>query len=285
MIGTPRSTGRLEVVAGQDAETAGVLRQHLGDAELRREVGDRGGRAATAPSWPVLLVPARPGQVLVQVAGGLVEPAQERRVGARLSSRSGGTSPSSATGSCPEASQPAGSIDANRSRESACQDQRRFRVRSRSGARDSGRAARTVKRRMALTGSDPNRRTLMPRTGWPITAAAQNLGKSGICQLKQPTRTPRFRQPPPSGRAAAAGARRARRRREPRPRRAAIAEGSGGRPRTIPPPAGPAESRPGGPARARIPAGRPRPAPPGNTRRGRGRPPVDPLSRMGNVLW
>ena len=33
--------GRLEVVAGEDAETAGVLRQHLGDAELGREVADR----------------------------------------------------------------------------------------------------------------------------------------------------------------------------------------------------------------------------------------------------
>ena len=32
---------RLQVVAGEDAEAAGVLRQHLGDAELRREVRDR----------------------------------------------------------------------------------------------------------------------------------------------------------------------------------------------------------------------------------------------------
>ena len=35
--------GGLEVVAGQDAEAAGVLRQHRGDAELRGEVGDRRG--------------------------------------------------------------------------------------------------------------------------------------------------------------------------------------------------------------------------------------------------
>ncbi len=33
--------GRLQVIAGEDAEPAGVLRQHLGDAELGREVGDR----------------------------------------------------------------------------------------------------------------------------------------------------------------------------------------------------------------------------------------------------
>jgi hypothetical protein len=36
--------GRLEVVAGEDAEAAGVLRQRLGDAELGREVGD-------SPRW------------------------------------------------------------------------------------------------------------------------------------------------------------------------------------------------------------------------------------------
>ena len=33
--------GGLEVVAGEDAESAGVLREHRGDAELRREVADR----------------------------------------------------------------------------------------------------------------------------------------------------------------------------------------------------------------------------------------------------
>jgi hypothetical protein len=33
--------GRLQVIAGQHAEAAGVDRQHLGDAELHAEVGDR----------------------------------------------------------------------------------------------------------------------------------------------------------------------------------------------------------------------------------------------------
>ena len=36
------------MVAGEDAQAAGVLRQHLGDAELGGEVGDAGG--ASAPS-------------------------------------------------------------------------------------------------------------------------------------------------------------------------------------------------------------------------------------------
>ena len=45
--------GGLEVVTGQDAEAAGVLRQHLGDAELGGEVGDarrRLGARATGTS-------------------------------------------------------------------------------------------------------------------------------------------------------------------------------------------------------------------------------------------
>ena len=55
----------LEVVAGQDAETAGVLRQHRGDAELRGEVADRRGQRRLGRR--ALLVPARPGHVLLEV--------------------------------------------------------------------------------------------------------------------------------------------------------------------------------------------------------------------------
>ena len=43
--------GRLEVVAGEDAEAAGVLRQHGGDAELGREVGDRRRAPPARASW------------------------------------------------------------------------------------------------------------------------------------------------------------------------------------------------------------------------------------------
>jgi hypothetical protein len=62
---------RLEVVAGEDAEPAGVLRQHLGDAELRGEVGDRARRRLQR------LVPARRRQVVAQVGVRLLEPRQE----------------------------------------------------------------------------------------------------------------------------------------------------------------------------------------------------------------
>ena len=67
------------MVAGQDAEAAGVVRQRLGDAELHREVGD-GLPAATAPDRHLVLVPARVLQVVVQIGGQAVHPGQERLV-------------------------------------------------------------------------------------------------------------------------------------------------------------------------------------------------------------
>ncbi len=74
--------GGLEVVAGQDAETAGVLRQHRGDAELRGEVAD--GRGQRRLRGGVLLVPPRPGHVLLEVRAGRGEPAEEVLVGGQL---------------------------------------------------------------------------------------------------------------------------------------------------------------------------------------------------------
>ena len=62
--------GCLQVVAGKDAEAAGVLRQHLGDAELGGEVGDAR-RCAVAEA----LVPAGLFEVPVEVLGGGVDPA------------------------------------------------------------------------------------------------------------------------------------------------------------------------------------------------------------------
>jgi hypothetical protein len=67
--------GGLEVVAGQDAEAAGVLRQHRGDAELRGEVGDGAGRPGLRGAE--LLVPPVAGEVLLEVRAGCREPAQE----------------------------------------------------------------------------------------------------------------------------------------------------------------------------------------------------------------
>ncbi|CAH0295935.1 hypothetical protein SRABI128_04027 [Microbacterium sp. Bi128] len=55
---------RLQVVPGQDAKAARVLGQDLGDAELRREIGDACRRAVAQA-----LVPARLFQVLVEVIG------------------------------------------------------------------------------------------------------------------------------------------------------------------------------------------------------------------------
>ena len=70
--------GGLQVIAGQNAQAAGVVRQHLGDAELHREVRDavRQLRALVG----LLLVPQRPGQVVVQIGGELVEAPQERLI-------------------------------------------------------------------------------------------------------------------------------------------------------------------------------------------------------------
>ena len=57
--------GRLQVVAGQDPQTAGVLRQHLGDPELRREVADALRGAGVLGG--VALVPEVTGQVVGQI--------------------------------------------------------------------------------------------------------------------------------------------------------------------------------------------------------------------------
>jgi hypothetical protein len=64
------------VVAGQDAEAAGIVGQHLRDAELHREVGDAGGHGGGI----LLLIPHRPGQVVVQIGGQRVQAAQERLI-------------------------------------------------------------------------------------------------------------------------------------------------------------------------------------------------------------
>ena len=72
--------GGLEVVAGEDAEAAGVLRQHGGDAELRGEVGDRLRGVLRAAG----LVPAVLGQVAVQVGLGRAQPLPEALVSREL---------------------------------------------------------------------------------------------------------------------------------------------------------------------------------------------------------
>ena len=62
------------MVAGEDAEPAGVVRQHLGNAELHREVCDAVGQhrrfiGIRAIDLRELLVPQRTAQVVVQISG------------------------------------------------------------------------------------------------------------------------------------------------------------------------------------------------------------------------
>jgi len=71
----PEVGGGLEVVAGEDAQAAGVLRKHLGDAELRGEVRDAGRRLI-----PERLVPAGRRQVLLEVVDGVLQAADEPAV-------------------------------------------------------------------------------------------------------------------------------------------------------------------------------------------------------------
>ena len=89
--------GGLEVVAGEDAEAAGVLRQHRGDAELGREVADRApvrpgpGAGTSGPRRGTPRGRARPRRAARRTP---------RRRPARRS-RAVSTSPSSRTGSRP----------------------------------------------------------------------------------------------------------------------------------------------------------------------------------------
>ncbi|CAB4930153.1 unannotated protein [freshwater metagenome] len=65
----------LQVVAGEDSEAAGVLRQRSGDAELRREVGDT--RRGVRPQG---LVPAIGCEIGVEVIAAAPHPADEALV-------------------------------------------------------------------------------------------------------------------------------------------------------------------------------------------------------------
>ena len=64
------------MIAGQDPQSAGVDRQHLGYAELHREVADAGGQRLVVGGLQ-LLVPERLGQILVEFGGQPIEPLEE----------------------------------------------------------------------------------------------------------------------------------------------------------------------------------------------------------------
>ena len=141
--------GGLEVVAREDAEPARVVRQHLGDAELHREVADarrqRAGsvcpwyqrgpvrypRRSSATSRPAATKPSSAGEL--GQAAGETSPSRRDRVAARCSRHADS------------------STEANRSWVGPCHVHRRFVARSCSGARAAGSWARTEKRRSALT--------------------------------------------------------------------------------------------------------------------------------------
>ena len=114
--------GGLEVVAGEDAEPAGVLRQHRGDAELGREVADRRGYVGRAPWYqrsPVMYSSrsARASSSRLMKRLSLLsasQPARRRPL------------PRKRTGSWLLAAQASASTASNRSWVSGCQDHRRL---------------------------------------------------------------------------------------------------------------------------------------------------------------
>ena len=141
--------GRLEVVAGEHAEAAGVLRQHLAHPELGREVGDGLRRVGQRrPPARLLLEP-------LERAGGVVQPVRGTPGPAASScSRSDGTWFSRRRAFRPAASNPSGSIEANSAWARGSQVECRFDASTRSGARASGSAAPTVMRRRGFIGRD-----------------------------------------------------------------------------------------------------------------------------------
>ena len=152
--------GRLEVVAGEHAEAARVLREGLGDAELGGEVGHRAQRGAVAGLEPAV---ARR-RSAASSASHLAEEAHEgrRRRPARRAARAA-RGPSRRTGSWTVASQASGSTQRNRSRVWASQDQRRFMASSSSAASSGGMDGRTVKLRRAFIAA-----TLPSRPPWEL---------------------------------------------------------------------------------------------------------------------
>ena len=135
------------MVAGEDAEAAGVLRQDLGDAEFGGEVRDGGGGVGAQA-----LVPAGLVKVAVKVLGGgpdAVHHDPGPRPGAWNSSRL--TRPRKLTGSCSLSSHIRGFRLAKSSRVGRCQDQRRLVANRASGRIGSGRTVLTVNLRIAFT--------------------------------------------------------------------------------------------------------------------------------------
>ena len=138
--------GRLEVVAGEDAQAARVLRENGGDAELRGEIGDRA-RHLRAKR----LIPPGLGEVGRRSASASrTRPTRASSSASSRELRRGEGAQQARRG--PARPGPTGRVQAaNRSREAGCQDQRRLVASSPRGASGAGRTVRTVNRRIALT--------------------------------------------------------------------------------------------------------------------------------------
>ena len=153
--------GRLQVVAGQDAEAAGVLRQHLGDAELRAR--SRRSTSGRSPARGLLAAgtSAAAVEVVVQVVVRRRQPAQELRsrgergepLGAHLAEQPDRVAAARCHSSGVDRLEQVARLRVPR----PAQVDRRARRAARVGA---GSAARTVNRRSAFT-----RRTLAA-AGW-----------------------------------------------------------------------------------------------------------------------
>ena len=129
--------GRLEVVAGEHAEAAGVVRQHLGDAELHREVAD--GRGQGRVVLALVLVPARFTQVGGQVVGELTHGDDGLGVRRELGEPGrGDLAEHAGPGRARCAPRPRGRATANRSCVGGCQVHRRFIARVCSGCERRG---------------------------------------------------------------------------------------------------------------------------------------------------
>src|ERR1022692_2988310 len=72
----------LEMIPGEYAQAARILRERGGDAVLRREISHRGRRLSKLRAG---LIPPRAGQVVAQLVRGVAEPAQEPPVGGEAS--------------------------------------------------------------------------------------------------------------------------------------------------------------------------------------------------------
>ena len=82
--------GGLQVVAGEDAQAAGVDRERRGDPELHREVRDRGARSGAQRAGHGALEPAPGVEIGAQVPDLGAHPGQEGLVARRLGQTAGG---------------------------------------------------------------------------------------------------------------------------------------------------------------------------------------------------